>query len=212
MRNIPNTTRSDGYGEASGEGRNSAAIAKGKLFEELIRKANTVPLTRIFSHYNVRIDNYRSNIICPFKSHKNGRESTASFYYYPDTNSFHCFGCKVGGPWAHGCEFIATMENVSRAKAASKIIQLFSSSVSSDNEISEGESFSEKLEIMMDFSNTVREFRNNHFDEKSITYIEYLCSVYDAMNLKRKLDNEALRRIVEELKLEIVSYKPCLTL
>lgn len=210
MRIISNTTRSDGYGQTSGEDRNPTDVAKRKFFEELIRKANTVPLVRVFSHYNLRVDSVYSTIVCPFKSHKNGRENSASFAYYPDTNSFYCFGCKVGGPFAHGCEFMATMEGISRAKAAHKILTLFRSSVNEDAEIAEVENFSEKLEIMMDFANTVREFRSNHFDEKSITHLEYVCSVYDAMNSKRKLDNEALRRLVEELKTEIRAYTPCL--
>lgn len=207
MRNISNTTGPDGYSETSGENRKYSIPTKGKFFEELIRKANTVPLTRIFSIYNIRIVQTYSNIICPFKSHKNGRENSPSFKYYPDTNSFHCFGCKVGGPWAHGCEFIAIMENISRAKAAIKITKLFSSNINEDNQNFEIANFPEKLEIMMDFSNTVREFRNNNVDEKSIAYIEYLCSEYDAMNLKHELNNEALRRLVEEFKLEITSYK-----
>lgn len=204
MRTIPSTTGSDGYSQTSGEVRNSTDASKRKFFEELIRKANTVPLVRIFSHYNLRLDSVYSTIICPFKSHKGGRENSASFVYYSGTNSFYCFGCKIGGPFAHGCEFVAHMEGLSRVKAANQILKLFHSSVNEDAEVAEVENFSEKLEIMMDFSNTVREFRNSHFDDKSIAHLEHVCSVYDALNSKRKLDNEALKRLVEELKTYIM--------
>ena len=36
----------------------------------------------------------RGNIKCPLPGHDDG---TASFHYYPDTDSFNCFGCGIGG-------------------------------------------------------------------------------------------------------------------
>jgi len=80
-----------------------------------------------------------------------------------------------------------------------------------EDRVFDRDNFSERLELMMDFSNTVREFRRTFLDEKSIFYIEHVCSVYDTVNLKHKLDNEALRRLVEKLKEDIESYKSCLT-
>jgi DNA primase len=213
MHDVPNSAGSDGYGEAYGEDRDSSASATGKIsFQDVIRKANTVPLIRIFKHYGVRVNPTQSTIVCPFKFHKGGRENTGSFTYYPNTNSFHCYGCKTGGPFAHGVEFIASMDGLSKAKAAFKILRLFASDVDEDGDVVVGENSSERLEIMMDFSNTVREFRQAHFDEKSFTFIEAVCAIYDDLQLAHKLDNEALRRIVGELKEKISSYKPCLTL
>lgn len=214
MRELSDNTGLDGYGEAPGEAGNSSATSPGKaFFQELIRKANTVPLARVFKYYNIRFSSYKTSIVCPFKSHKGGRENTGSFLYYPQTNSFYCFGCKIGGEFAHACEFVAAMEGISRAKAAYRVLDLFRDDVdeSGDN-VYEGPNFSEQMEIQMDFANTVRNFRQNHFDEKSHAFIEEKCRVYDDLNLKHKLDNEALRRIVELLKEEITSYKPCLTL
>jgi DNA primase len=210
MRTISNTFGPISYGETSGEDRNSPDAIKRQKFEDMIKKANTVPLIRVFAHYKIRVDTIYSTIVCPFKSHKGGRENSASFVFYPETNSFYCFGCKVGGPFAHGCEFIAQMEGLSRVKAAYKILTLFKSSLNEDMEVAEAENLTEKLEVMSVFSDAVREFHQNHFDEKSYEYIERVCAVYDTLNAKRKLDNEALRRLGEELILEIKSYKSCL--
>lgn len=215
MHNVSDSNGSDGYGEAYGEDGNSSTPASRKaLYQDVIRRANTVPLIRIFKYYSIRVGSTQCTIVCPFKSHKGGRENTGSFTYYPHTNSFHCYGCKTGGPFAHGVKFVAGMDNTSEAKAAFKILKLFADDVDNDGaELPEGENFSERLEIMMDFSNTVRDFRQSFFDEKSFAFIEEACRVYDELHLAHKtLDNEALRRIVGELKEKIISYKPCPTL
>jgi len=208
MRNLPDTTGSDGYGEAPGEAGNSSAPSTGKAFyQNLIQKANTVPITRIFKHYRIRLDEShgRAKAICPIPSHKGGRENSASFYYYPETNTFYCFGC---GASRGCCDLVAAMDGISRAKAAFRILDLYGEEVDEDA-IIDADNFSERLEIMVDFSNVVREFRQSNFDEKANAHIEHVCSVYDTMNLKHKLDNGALRRLVEELKEEIKSYKTC---
>lgn len=208
MRKLPDTTGYDGYDETSGEIGNSSKASTGKAFyQDLIQRANTVPLLRIFKYYGLRINEFQKSVICPFKSHKGGRESTPSFSYYPHTNSFHCYGCKVGHEYAHGCEFMAAMEDISRAKAAYKILQLFHDDVDEDG-VFETPNFSEQLEVMLEFSNAVRDFRQAFFDEKSVSYIEYLCWVYDTLNLRHKrLNNEALRRVVGILKEKINTYK-----
>lgn len=171
----------------------------------LIEQANSVSLIRIFRLYGLRIDSQNRKTVCPFKSHKGGRESTPSFWFYPDTNSFYCYGCSIGGKSSHGCEFIATMDSTTRIKAAHKILNSFSGDINEYN-VQELGNFSERLEIMMDFSTTVRNFRETYTDEKSNEFIEFCCRVYDQHNLKRDLDNEALRRAVEHLKETISLY------
>lgn len=213
MRDLSNTTGPVSYGETSWESGDAPEANTGQnRFQELIHQANTVPLTSIFKHYNIRISASNNTIVCPFKSHKGGRERTGSFRYFSETNSFYCYGCKVGGEFAHGCEFVARMEDISRPKAASKILRLFSAEVNEDLDVYEGQDFQEKFEIMCEFSNVVREFRRSFFDEKAHEHIEKICRVYDLMNTRHKLDAEAMRRLVDELKEEIKNYKPCLML
>lgn len=211
MRKLPSTTGPDSYGETSGEAGDSSAAPSGKAFyQDLINKANTVPLKKIFKSYRLRIDEHNRRTTCPFKSHKGGHENSASFWFYPETNSFYCYGCSVGGPHAHASEFVAAMEEISRAKAAYSILEKFSSDIDEDGVV-EGPDFSERLEIMMDFSHSVRNFRLSNTDEKSAEFIEEICALYDNLNAKHDLNNEALHRIVNLLKEKIIFYRPCLS-
>jgi len=213
MRNVSNTTGPVSYGEASWETGDAPEASTGKSYDqELIIQANTVPLMSVFRHYGIRVDAVRCIIVCPFKSHKGGRESSGSFKYFSDTNSFCCFGCKTGGQWAHGVEFIAAMDGISRAKSAIKIIKLFGDKIDVDGvDDMYIENFAEKFEIMMNFSNYVRSLRQSNLDEKSTAYIEDICGIYDRMNLRHKLTSEALRLIVDELKEDIRLHTICPT-
>lgn len=202
---IPDITGSDSDSTTPGETGSVAAAFTGKdYYQELISRANTVPLAKVFRHYNIRLDAHNKKVTCPFKSHKGGRESTPSFYFYPETNSFYCFGCKAG---TRACDFVAEFEHCTKAQAAHKVLELFESDVDEDN-IYDKENFSERLEIMMDFSNTVREFHQTYPGAQARLYVEAACKKYDALNMKKKLNNEALRRIVEQLKEYISLYKP----
>jgi len=198
MYNISNTNGPVSWGEASGKTGDFTITSKGKAFnQDLIMSANSVPLINIFRHYGLRISDCKSKITCPFKSHKDGRETTASFWYYPETNSYCCYGCRIG---SKGCDFVSEMERISKIDAASKIISWFGAEMTELGAIV-AESLPERIEIMMDFSNTVREFRKSVFDEKSYEYIEHICSVYDGVYAKHKnLNNEALRGLVDKLK------------
>lgn len=209
MRHLSSSTRSNSVSETSSEDGDIATSFTGKdFYQDLIQKANTVPLVKLFRHYGLRLDDNNRKITCPFSSHKGGRENSASFNYYPQTNTFWCFGCKIG---VHGCDFIAGMDNCNKVKAASKILDLFNADADDDN-VLDRQNFSEKLEIMMDFSNLIREFIQINSDAKDLVFIENICRVYDNMNLKHNLNNDALRSMIKQLKEEISSYKPCLTL
>jgi len=203
MRSISNSTRSISNVSSSGKAGNFTDLVDGEDdVKELISKANSVPLMRLFRYYGVRIDEVNRFIVCPFKSHKGGRENSASFKFYPETNSFWCFGCKTG---ITPVVFVATMENINYVRAAYKIIESFSEDIDEDN-VFDRDNFSERLEIMMDFSNVIREFREKFSSDKSFEYIEEICSHYDAVNLKHDLTNEALRHIVDQYKHIISLY------
>lgn len=210
MCNVSNTPGSSGNSEAYGEDRSATDTFAGKkYYQDLIKKADSVPITKLFKHYGLRLDEQNRKIICPFLSHQGGRERSSSFYFYPKTNSFWCFGCKTG---TRCCDFIANMDKISRVKAAYKILEKFRSDIDDDAVLIDRDNFSEKLEIMLNFSNSVRDFRAINNDEKSQLFIENICMVYDAMNLKHQLSNDALRSVVEQLKERIDNYILCLTL
>ncbi len=209
MRNVSNTTRPDGYGQTSGEIGYFTEASPGEVYKQnLILRANPVPLSEVFSQYGLKISHIKGLNTCPFPSHKGGRERTPSFYYYPETDSFYCHGCRRGGEFAHGCHFMALMEGISYEKAAQKIIDIFK--VSDDISVSDLESQDnrfDQLDIMLEFSNAVREFRQEHFDKKSQDFIEHMCMLYDQLNLKHKPDNKALVKVTQEIVDNIKKYK-----
>lgn len=205
MRLISDTNRSDSTSETSGEDGDIAEAFTGKdIYQELISHANSVPILKVFRQYHINLDPQNRKITCPFKSHKGGRETTPSFYYYPETNSYHCFGCRNG---SRAVDFVAIMEHCTKEAAAKKILNLFGADVDEDS-IYDQIDFAERLNIMMDFSNDVREFHQKFPTEHARLYVEAACKKYDALNLKKNLNNEALRRIVEQLKEYITLYKP----
>ncbi len=215
MRALPNTTGPVSYGETSWETGDTPEAFTGKSrAQELIFQANTVPLTSIFKHYNIRLDAVRYNITCPFKSHKGGRETTASFKYFSETNSFYCWGCRLGNSFSHGVEFVAAMDNISKEAAAQKIVTLFGEEINLEgsDELFSFEDFEERFGTMMEFSALVRDFRSSFIDEQSVIYIDKVCKIYDELNFERKLTNEALRRVVDSLKEKVGLYTPCPTL
>jgi len=205
MCSIPSDPRPNSDGKTPGEtGSPSAAFAGKDYYQELIGKANSVPIMKLFKHYGMRLDAYNKKCSCPFKSHKGGRERSPSFYFYPDTNSFNCYGCSTGG---RCCDLVMHLERCTKVQAAYKILQLFGSDVDEDN-IYDPEDMAERLQIMMDFSNAVREFYQSYPTEEAGVYVEAVCKKFDTLNRKKKLDNKALQRVVEQFKLYITLYKP----
>lgn len=99
------------------------------------------------------------------------------------------------------------MERCTKVQAAYKILQLFGADVDDDN-IYDPEDLAERLKIMMDFSNTVREFYQTYPSEEAGVYVEQACKKLDTLQLKKRLNNEALSRTVEQLKEYITAYKP----
>lgn len=205
MHDVSNTDGCFGYGEIAGEVGDFTTPTTGKISNQrLIYRANTVPITRVLKYYRVKIDPIYHKCICPFKSHKGGRENTPSFELYEQTNSFFCHGCKVGGK---ACEFISEMEGINKLESASKVFSLFEAEIDDFADVSDIQDSSEQLSIMMDFSNTIKDFRKKYLDKKSQDFIEKRCEIYDGLNLKHKMTNETLLSVVEHLKEQISYYK-----
>lgn len=205
---LPNSTGSNSGGETSSQAGSSQKSFDKQFFKDLIKRADSVPLVTLLKHYGIKLDPQNRKITCPFPKHKNGRESTPSFWYYPDTNTFWCFGCKTG---VGGSDFVSNIEGITRVRAAFKIIEMYSSEISVDDiEMKQGINYSERLEILMDFSDFVRQFVQTNLDDSSaISYIEKISFIFDKMNEKHSLDNNALKVLSEKLKIKVNQYKPC---
>jgi len=195
MRKISGRPGSDSNGETQWEDGHSSAPYAREGYETLIEKANTVALKKIFKSYGVHLDEINKKTICPFKSHKGGRENTASFYFYPETNTYCCFGCRQG---ARPVDFVSYIEGISRSRAAEKIIKNFQKDVCENYSIN-FDNFNDRISILMDYSNAVRDFRLNNNEIDDFNFIEKLSSEFDKMNEKYNLTNDALKLVVSKL-------------
>lgn len=212
MFKLSNSTRFNSFGETSWEdGDSTTSVERNYSYKDIISRARTVSILKVFKYYGLYVNESNNKIICPLKSH---RESTASFTYYHKENTYHCFGCKSG---SSPVDFVSAMDGINRLKAAYKILSVFKD----DLDFIDDDKFSfdstEKLELMMEFSNTVRDFRQIYSDNKeALLWIENISIIYDDLCLKhdknKKIDINALRSIVFTLKDQIEYYILCHTL
>lgn len=211
MCTLPDTDRSNSPSQISEQDRDAANAYEGSdYYEGIINQADTVPLLKVFKFYGIHCNPQHHTIRCPFKKHKGGLENTGSFKYYHETNSFRCFGCGTGSPLSHSVHFVSVMDNLSRIDAAYKVLEVFRDDVGNIGSIITQNDISEHLEILIEFSNAVREFRQRRGQIHAHTneYAEGACQKLDEIMLKREtLDNQALRRIVEMLKEYLEMYE-----
>jgi hypothetical protein len=170
----------------------------------LINQANTIDLFLILKSYNINVDAYSRKSCCPFIFHKSGAENSASFYYYNDSNSFYCFGCKSGGG---PTDFVALSDGITKAEAAEKLLKKFTSDPNFDGaEVSKN--FITRQKLYLDFSIMIREFiYGNLEDELSLNYAEKISLVFDTINQKHSLDNDGLLSLIDKLKIKLRQYK-----
>lgn len=202
---ISNSTRSYSNIESSWQDGSTTTSATGKdFFKALIIKANSLPILDTFKYYGLKISESNKKTICPFLHHQGGKESTASFNWYPNTNMFRCFGCNVGG---HATDFVSIMDRISKSKAAYKIINSYGKNITIDDIETETIDYSERLEIMIDFSNFVREYMTQYSQDKKFTnFVEWTLLTFDKCNEKHMLDNECFKHMIIDLKQRIMSY------
>lgn len=174
-------------------------------YSKIIAQANSISIFKIFKLYNVKASQSLVKIICPFKTHKGGHEKTPSFQVFFETNSFYCHGCTS---WGKGTDFVSKMDGISKVEAAQKILSLFQINFD-ENIFLDNQDNSEKLQLLIKFSDAVRNFRHSHFNEKSEIYIENICLIYDDLysKYKIKINNNILKSIISKLIYVIDSYK-----
>ena len=74
-----------------------------EYIEELTRRTDIVEL--VGSYVQLKRKGRLYGGLCPFHS-----EKTPSFYVYPDTQSFYCFGCQAAGD---AISFVKKINNIS---------------------------------------------------------------------------------------------------
>ena len=78
-----------------------------EYIEELTRRTDIVEL--VGSYVQLKRKGRLYGGLCPFHS-----EKTPSFYVYPDTQSFYCFGCQAAGD---AISFVKKINNISSGEA-----------------------------------------------------------------------------------------------
>jgi len=149
-------------------------------FQSKIDKANLCKLDSIFKAYNLNINKYNTKSICPFKNHKGGRENSASFYFYPKTNSYWCFGCKKGST---SIDFVMNYENCSFIEAVEIINNLDKIKFTETKE-----KFIDLFSLKLKFSDLIRDTNNYE-----------VMKIYDSLNEQYDLDDESLEIVLIKL-------------
>lgn len=210
MQPLPNTNGFDSESTESSETDSpEQASSGGQSYKSLIHRANSISLKTLFKAYGVNIEESgKNNVICPFPKHqgrnRGQREASPSLYFYPNTNSFWCFGCKVG---TKATNFVAAMDNSTYIDAAYKIIDHFEAALDGSVTYIPGIDYGERLEILMDFSNCLRDFMQDHVEDPyAIVHAENLTSIFDRHYTKRTLDNKALQLVISKLKDKVNTY------
>src|SRR5271165_5157449 len=189
MQSISNRPRPNSSGEMSSEGWNTGTDTKNDL-NLLIKQANTADMITIFKSYGINFDGYGGRLIkicCPLPNHN---DKSPSFYYYAETNSFNCFGCKRGGK---AVQLVSIMEGIGSEQAAQKIVNNYY--IDNNVEIDNNKNYFDRQTALLDFSSKIRFFINNNSnDDTAIEYAEKITMVYDTMMEKHTLEIDGLKK------------------
>ena len=169
----------------------------------LIRQADTVRLDQVCKHYDIEIGGFNLKIVCPFPFHQ---DNSPSFTYYPETNSFHCFGCKSTGG---SVQFVALIESIPKAIAAKKLLEGFES----DEDEASPSSFigsKERESLYLRFSEMVLSFSREHKSEEAAKFINGIARAFDyAMNGrgKRSVNIDGIKHTIDRLETLVKEYE-----
>jgi DNA primase len=143
-----------------------------------ISQANSCNLENIFKSYKLNINKYNTKSVCPFKSHKGGRENSASFYFYPNTNSYWCFGCKQG---TSPIDFVKNYEEINFYEAVEKILN-------SNFSFIEKKEYIDSFDLKLKFAELIYSTKNYE-----------VMKTYDDLISKHNLDEESIVLVLNKL-------------
>jgi hypothetical protein len=174
----------------------SVSWDEGDVVDKTIyEKANSVDLLSIFKLYKLPISFANRKINCPLLNHR--KDKTPSFVYYPETNTFFCFGCKCG---SYPVDFVSNMDGINRLKAAEKILKNNKTDFLSISQ----ENSDEKNKLLIEFSNYIREYQNKFkFYPTKLKTIEEICEAFDTFHNKYEDQLSAiasLQSLIDKLK------------
>lgn len=195
MSSLQNTDRRISSGQEWGEDRGLGNGAQNTKL--LIAQANTVSFDSVFRYYGMDLNEYNRKICCPFKFHD---DNSPSFNYYPDTNSFNCFGCKSGGGPVN---FVALYEDISKSSSAKKLIASFESEEVDPLIFIKSK---EREELQLKFSGMVRGFLQINQTKEALEFMDRITHSFDFITQNHKVDLDGLKLIIDKLEKQIKGY------
>jgi hypothetical protein len=196
MRELQYRTRSYSRSEASINNRDFGNDAK--VGWKSIRLANTVSIVNIFQHYDIHLDQHTKKVCCPLPLHN---ERSASFYYYPNTNSFFCFGCKQGGG---PVELVSQMNGCAKDNAARHILSQFESEVRV-GEISECDDYKDRQLLLIKFAKIIHSYLHANINEEAFDRANKIAYIFDELNNRNNISNEGLMQLIEKLERKLLN-------
>lgn len=196
MSDLSSRTRPVNNSPASWEDGCSPKYNAGQAaYIKLIENANEVSLQSVFDMCKININQDNNKIRCPLPNH--ARDNTPSFFYYKDTNTFYCFGCKTG---RLPVDFLANYRNISKQEAAKQILSKLDVPVNAAPKPSIDD-YLKKKEALIEFSNMIRIVRLENIDDsKKIEYVDKLLFTLDKLIDKYKnIDYHTLYSIIEKI-------------
>jgi hypothetical protein len=201
MSEIQYKSKRDSNSTAQNEGWNAGTNDRDAI-KLLIQQANTADMMTVFKSYGINFDGYSGGkvlkICCPLPNHN---DRSPSFFYYTETNSFNCFGCKKGGK---AVQLVSIMEGISYEQSARKIVDNYY--IDNTVELNSNKDYFDRQVSVLDFSSKIRSFIvDNACDDVAIEYAEKITMVYDTMIEKHTLEVDGLKKLIDKLgkKLEV---------
>lgn len=150
-----------------------------------IQNANNFSLDILFRKLNIQFEEQFSQsgwthkAICPFKDHK---DDTASFFYNPEENLFHCFGCARGGK---AVEFLHFFNGMSKLSAADFLLSHLNKNIILQPVKND---YGKIKESLFDFADKISEWRDKN--KESFDYAEIVTYALEAY-IKNHLPNDS---------------------
>lgn len=158
--------------------------------------AASIDLKFLFNIYSLDLNEYNRNICCPFSFHA---DDSPSFYYYPETNSFFCFGCQIGGG---PIELLSNLMEIAKEEAITKLIE-YRNADQNLIKININDNLIERQNLLLKFSTYIRQRICSANGDSEIENIEHNTFIFDQIYNSHKLSNKALSVLIDKIKLKL---------
>lgn len=132
------------------------------------------PLDQIFQRYQLQFEEqfassgWTHKAKCPFPDHA---DSTASFYFNPEINMFHCFGCQRSGK---AVEFLHVMQGTPKLAIAQTLLAKKNVTSIKPNGPTKAQVHVQIRNILFDFSDKIVQWKESHPTQEAFNYADLI--------------------------------------